>query len=209
MVPELTRSWVMGLAVARRSPVPVELPWGMRVDVGRPRERARYVLLRTGDAALLAVAEQAAEPTSRILTFLAPERASALLGPEWQFRDTELLMTTSLRRSTARVPNGYETAAVTDGAVTHVRVCTAEGETAAAGYVAVDGAVAVVDRVATYPAHQRRGLGTLVMHALTEAALASGARTAVLSATEEGRALYTFLGWAPCGSLAAFVRLPS
>ncbi|MFF6878237.1 MULTISPECIES: GNAT family N-acetyltransferase [unclassified Streptomyces] len=208
MVLELTRSWVAGLALARRSPVPVELPWGMRVDVARPRERARYVLLRSDEDTLRDVAAQAAEPTSRILTFLDPGRASAVLGPVWQRRDAELLMTAPLRRTAARVPDGYETDVETDGSVTRVRVHTADGETAAAGYAAVHGAVAVVDRVATYPAHQRRGLGTLVMHALTEAALASGARSAVLSATEEGRALYTFLGWVPRASLAVFVRLP-
>ncbi|MFD3504794.1 GNAT family N-acetyltransferase [Streptomyces sp. NPDC058678] len=207
MVLELTRSWVVGLALVRRSPVPVELPWGMRVDVGRPRERARYVLLRGDEDTLRDIAAHAAEPTSRILTFLAPERASAVLGPAWQLRDAELLMTAPLRRIAARVPDDYEVDTVGDGAVTHVRVRTADGETAAAGYVAVHGAVAVVDRVETYPTHQRRGLGTLVMHVLTEAAPASGARSAVLSATQEGRALYTFLGWVPRGSLAVFVRL--
>ena len=209
MVPEQTRSWVTGLALARRGPAPVEVPWGLRVDTGRSRERVRHVLLRTDEAAVRAAAAGAADvPYTWIKAFVAPGQVAAWLGPAWQSGGPEFLMTADLRGSAPQVPGGYAVSAETGDGVTHVRVHTADGEVAAAGYAAVVGAVAVIDRVATDPAHQRRGLGTLVMRALAVSAVEAGARTAVLTATVEGRALYESLGWRMCAQLANFVHRP-
>ncbi|MDO3701713.1 GNAT family N-acetyltransferase [Micromonospora sp. C28SCA-DRY-2] len=44
-------------------------------------------------------------------------------------------------------------------------------------------------------AHRRRGLGSVVMAALHRHAARRGARTGILVATDEGRALYQRLGW--------------
>jgi GNAT superfamily N-acetyltransferase len=49
-------------------------------------------------------------------------------------------------------------------------VRTADGAFAARGKIAVTGPTAAVDQVKTDPAHQRRGLGRLVMRRLTGAA---------------------------------------
>jgi predicted DCC family thiol-disulfide oxidoreductase YuxK len=57
----------------------------------------------------------------------------------------------------------------------------------------------------TAPEHQRRGLGTAVMAALTTAAMGLEAATGILGATEQGRALYEALGWAVAGPLSSFV----
>nr|WP_254447749.1 GNAT family N-acetyltransferase [Sphingomonas sp. ID1715] len=52
----------------------------------------------------------------------------------------------------------------------------------------------IFDRVRTEPAHQRRGLGRAMMHAL--AALRRDERSRfVLAATEAGRGLYEQIGW--------------
>lgn len=208
MVPELARVWVKGLAVARRNPPPVEVAWGLRVDVGRPKERVRHVLLRTDEAAVRSAAAEATVPNIWIKAFIDPERALTWLGPNWQYGGTNVLMTTTLSRAAPRVPDDYTVTAEVDDGITHVRVRTAAGEVAAAGYAAVVDGVAVVDRVETYPAHQRRGLGTLVMQTLAGTAVENGARAAVLSATVEGRALYETLGWTLCAPLAEFVHRP-
>ncbi|TQF02651.1 GNAT family N-acetyltransferase [Kitasatospora acidiphila] len=113
-------------------------------------------------------------------------------------------MTTALTEPTPRVPDGYAVGAEEADGIIHVRVRTTEGDVAAAGYATVTDGVAVMDRVATYPEHQRRGLGTLVMDTLAATAVERGAHTAVLGATDEGRALYESLGWtllAPLGGL--------
>ena len=63
----------------------------------------------------------------------------------------------------------------------------------------------MVDQVSTEPAHQRRGLGTVVMRALANAALEAGSSTGILGATNQGRALYETLGWKVHAPLAGFV----
>jgi GNAT superfamily N-acetyltransferase len=77
----------------------------------------------------------------------------------------------------------------------HVRVLAADGSLAASGHIALDERLAIYDRIVTDPAHQRRGLGRAVMHALQALARAHGRHAGVLVATPEGRALYESLGW--------------
>lgn len=59
----------------------------------------------------------------------------------------------------------------------------------------VDERFAIYDRIVTEPAHQRRGLGRAVMHALQAIARAHGRHANVLVASAQGRALYETLGW--------------
>ena len=75
---------------------------------------------------------------------------------------------------------------------------------AAEGYVAVRGHDAVFDRIETTPGFRRQGLATWVMGELTGYAVGQGATTGLLTASAEGAALYTSLGWervAPVRSL--------
>ena len=96
------------------------------------------------------------------------------------------------------VPAGYgvevEDAVAATGCG-HVRVVAPDGTLAAAGHVALGERLAIYDRIVTEPAHQRRGLGRAVMHALQALARAHGRHANVLVATTEGRALYESLGW--------------
>ncbi|MFE0674914.1 GNAT family N-acetyltransferase [Streptomyces sp. NPDC058867] len=96
----------------------------------------------------------------------------------------------------------------TRGGVTRVLVRSLDGAFAARGQVAVTGPTAVVDQVETDPAHQRRGLGRLVMRRLTDAAARQGATAGVLGATPEGRALYEGVGWRVLAPLTGAVRGP-
>ncbi|MFE9559171.1 GNAT family N-acetyltransferase [Streptomyces sp. NPDC006692] len=50
-------------------------------------------------------------------------------------------------------------------------------------------------------AHRRRGLGRAMMGVLAEAAVAQGARTGLLIASEEGQRLYSSLSWRHEGDL--------
>ncbi|MBV6700902.1 GNAT family N-acetyltransferase [Kitasatospora aureofaciens] len=204
---ELTHAWVHGLAAARQCPVPVEVPWGLRVDVGRRRESVRHVLLHPDEASLRAAGDAADRPFARVKGFVDPELGLQWLGPEWESSADELMMTAALsRQEPVQLPAGYEASAETADGVTRVQVRTAAGEVAAGGFMAVRGHIAVVDRVETDTAHQRRGLGSAVMRLLSSTAAEAGAETAILGATEEGRALYESLGWELHGLLAGFVR---
>jgi GNAT superfamily N-acetyltransferase len=203
-VPAITRDWVTGLAVVRRCPPPVEVFYGLRVDVGRPRERTRHILLRVDEDSVRTVG-RATEPYTRMKAFLPAQRLRAWLGPQWEPDGIEYLMTTALRPSAMPVPEGYAVTSAVDDGVTTVRMLTADGQVAAAGYVGVTDGIAVFDRIETDTDHRRRGLGTAVMRALTAAALHEGAREAVLGATDDGRALYERLGWTVRATMAGFV----
>nr|WP_223184353.1 GNAT family N-acetyltransferase [Streptomyces sp. CBMA152] len=109
---------------------------------------------------------------------------------------SEWFMTTDLAEHPQHVPAApYEREVRTEGAVTVVSLYDSSGEVAARGTIAVVGADAVADRIETDAAHRRRGLGRAMMSALAEAAVAQGARTGLLIASEEGQRLYSSLGW--------------
>lgn len=89
-----------------------------------------------------------------------------------------------------------------------MRVLAADGELAARGQTGLTGTACVFDQIITEEAHQRLGLGTVVMGALTEAAVENGATTGVLGATVQGRALYETLDWKVLAPLTGFLYKP-
>lgn len=202
----LGRAWVKGWTVSRGTPAPVELPWGLRVDVGLPDQLARHVLPDADEAAVRAAAAAVTEPETWIKAFIAAESLAAWLGPDWRHASDGFLMSSRVSPAPARAPEGYTVTEETRNGVTLVRVLAADGTVAAHGQVAVTGAYSVVDRVATEPAHQRRGLGSVVMHSLANISAAAGARTSVLGASHDGRALYEALGWVTHAPLNGFVH---
>jgi ribosomal protein S18 acetylase RimI-like enzyme len=209
MVTRLARQWVLGWAVSRGTAPPVEQAEGFRVDVGLPHHVARYVLLDADEAALepavRRVAGSVTVPNTWLKAFVAPELVASWLPPGWTAGPPTFLMATGLRPSEVRAPDGYALATESSAGVTFVRVLSADGAVAARGQIAVTGESAVVDQVETDPAHQRRGLGSLVMRTLANDAVAQGASTGVLGASAEGRALYEALGWRMHAPLAGFV----
>ncbi|MGW3913784.1 GNAT family N-acetyltransferase, partial [Streptomyces sp. NPDC005070] len=90
--------------------------------------------------------------------------------------------------------------------LTRALVRSADGAFAARGQVAVTGSAYAIDQVETDPAHQRRGLGRLLMNTLAEVAAGQGATAGVLVATPEGRALYEAVGWRVLAPLTGAVR---
>jgi GNAT superfamily N-acetyltransferase len=90
---------------------------------------------------------------------------------------------------------GYQGELIQQGDAVEYRVLTPAGEPAARARVGLAGRHAVFDQVVTEAAHRRLGLGRHAMARLGDAARARGADTGLLVATEDGRALYTALGW--------------
>lgn len=78
--------------------------------------------------------------------------------------------------------------------VLEARVFTDAGALAASGYAAETNDVFVYDRIITDPDHRRRGLGRALMLTLHDARHNLSA-TELLVATEDGRTLYSALGW--------------
>jgi len=82
------------------------------------------------------------------------------------------------------------------GSLEYARVLI-DGTVAAHGMVAIVGDDAVMHDIQTEPAYRRRGLGSILMGALSRRALERGASTGLLMATTDGFHLYRKLGWLP------------
>ncbi|MEO3976119.1 GNAT family N-acetyltransferase [Streptomyces sp. CAU 1734] len=205
---ELARSWVDGWAVSRRVPKPVEMPWGLTVRVGLPAQPVRHVLLGADAGTARELVGTVTEPATCIKGFLAPDVMEPWFPPGWEPVDPGFLMAVDLRPSAVRPPEGYTATAESAGGVIGVRVRTAVGELAAGGRIGMTDGGCVFDQIVTEAAHQRLGLGTAVVGALTNAAIEHGASTGVLGATLQGRALYETLGWKVLAPLTGFVYGP-
>ncbi|MEV6838338.1 GNAT family N-acetyltransferase [Streptomyces sp. NPDC051133] len=206
---EAVRAWVEGWAASRCAAEPTPHSWGFTIDVGLAKEVARHVLTDADEATVRELAGDTTVTGVPLKTFVPPETLKAWLPPGWVLLDGHAgLMAASLSAVEAPpgLPDGYRLHSWHRAGVTRVVVRAADGAFAARGQIAVTGPTAAVDQVETDAAHQRRGLGRVVMGTLAEAAARQGARTAVLGATVQGRALYEALGWKVVAPMSAAVR---
>jgi GNAT superfamily N-acetyltransferase len=203
---ELAAAWVRGWVVSRGTEPPRRTPWGLRVDVGMPRQAARYVMLEAREPIVRDLVGRARTPALWIKTFERAELVEPWLSPDWTRDGQHWLMAVDLVHApVAATPEGYLLETERTGDVLRAVVRAADGSVAARAQAGLAGGFATVDRVATEPAHQRRGLGSIVMRALTNASLEAGAQTGILGATVEGRALYETLGWKSHAPVTGFI----
>ncbi|MFE6905785.1 GNAT family N-acetyltransferase [Streptomyces erythrochromogenes] len=184
-------------------------PWGLSIQVGLPGQPVRHVLLDADAATARGLVGAVTRPATCVKGFLAPEEMAPWFPDGWEPLDPGFLMATDLRPGSVRAPDGYTVATETTGGVVSVRVLAAGGEPAARGQIGLAGDSCVFDQIITEADHQRRGLGTLVMGALTDAAVAGGAATGTLGATVQGRALYETLGWKVLAPLTGYTLDPA
>jgi hypothetical protein len=198
----VVQAWVTGWVVSRGAAPPEREPWGFTIDVGQVVHVSRHVFDALGDG----VDEEAVRKVAGAVTgagvwlkvFQDPEVVGGWLGEGW-WVDPEpgYLMTVPLTPSAQQpaAPEGYRLRTWSVGGVTRVLVAAPDGSLAARGQAAPTGATAVFDQIETVAAHRRRGLGSVVMRTLQNAAAATGAETGVLAGTPAGRGLYESLGW--------------
>ncbi|MCC9308394.1 GNAT family N-acetyltransferase [Kitasatospora sp. RB6PN24] len=205
---ELVRGWIDGWIVSRGAADPVDEPWGWTIDVGQARHVWRHVMPEPTEAAVRKVAAGTSVPWTWLKLFAEDEEVRPWVGPGWRFDRPGFLMTCSLAAERPAVPTGFTVTTWTRGDVIRVLVRTADGRFAARGQIARGsgtgiGAGAIADQIETAPEYRRRGLGSLVMRTLQNAAYEAGARTGLLVGTPEGRALYTSLGWTTRSPMAS------
>jgi len=206
---EAVAAWAEGWALSRGAAEPAPCSWGFTIDVGLPQHVMRHVLTTADEPTIRKITEDATAPGAWLKAFLAPETLTPWLAPGWSVSGgPSFLMSAPLRASGAEAPGGYRLRTWNRAGVTRALVRTTDGAFAARGQIAVTGSTAVVDQVETDPAHQRRGLGRLVMATLASAAAGQGAALGVLGATLQGRALYERLGWRVLAPLTSAVRGP-
>ncbi|MEU6713690.1 GNAT family N-acetyltransferase [Nonomuraea sp. NPDC046802] len=201
------RAWVEGWAISRATPGPVPEPWGLRVDVGLPGHVARHIVAAPTQEILHGLTTRLTTPGTWLKLCAPAESVAPYLPPGWSVKEPEFMMTlpltrtvpltraNRLNRAVPQAPPGYTLAVTTRAGVTVARLLTAAGEVAARGQYAMAGTTAVIDKVETAAGHRRRGLGTVVMGTLAGTAASKGARSGILVATAQGKALYRTLGW--------------
>jgi GNAT superfamily N-acetyltransferase len=215
-VTPVVADWVSGWVVSRGASEPVARPWGWTIDVGQPTHVARHVVADADEARVREAAGRAQADGWWLKVFLpepcdGPEElVGEWLGAGWAFDSAAFLMSVALGpEEPARLgapPEGYELRTWTRGGVVRVLVAAPDGSLAARGQAGLAGDVAVPDQILTAPAHQRRGLGSVVMRTLHQQAREAGATRAVLGATAQGRALYESLGWRTHTAFASAYR---
>lgn len=205
---EIARSWVEGWTVSRRTPKPVDAPWGLTVAVGLPTQTVRHVLLDADAQTARGLVDATTEPATWIKAFLEPEVMQPWFSSAWEPDSPGFLMSVDLRPSVPRIPDGYSATVETADGVTYVRILAADGGLAARGQIGLTGSACVFDQIVTEEAHQRLGLGTAVMGTLSNAAVGNGATTGILGASPQGRALYETLGWKVLAPLTGFIHRP-
>ncbi len=196
---DIFMAWIRGWALTREVAPPVPHVDGFRIDVGIPRQVARYVFAQPSPT-LGALGTSIATPWVFLKACATADELRSLLPLPWKLQPDGFMLVCGdapFKGSTA-LPAGYTLHVDDDGARTrraHVAVHAPDGALAASGHLALDDQRAIYDRIVTEPAHQRRGLGRAVMHALQALGHAHGRHAGVLVATPAGRALYESLGW--------------
>ncbi len=193
--PELVGRWLQGWALARGTAQPVAEHGGWRVDVGWPEQKARHVFpgLCSGIAEL---AHSINEPWIFLKTCASASALQAILPAHWIIQRPGYMMT--LASSMPEVPDlpaGYKLDISLAQSISTVRVLTTDDEVAASGRIVLVDGLAIYDSIETQAAHQRRGLGRVLMKQLESIAAEYGIHGGALVATPQGRALYASLGW--------------
>jgi GNAT superfamily N-acetyltransferase len=191
--PLLLHGWLSARSVSRGLPSPVPEYGGFRVDTNSDAEIARWVFPRTG-AGLEDLARSIHEPRYFLkLCGTADELRSALpIG--WELHAPGYFMQATIEPPSRRLADGYRIETKRVGMVWEARIFSETGALAASGYAAETQGVFLYDRIVTEPEHRRKGLGHVLMLTLHDARRHSSAAE-LLVATEEGRALYSTLGW--------------
>jgi GNAT superfamily N-acetyltransferase len=193
--PDVVAAWVAGWALCRKLPAPVPAYGGLRVDVGLPDQKARYVFAAASPQVRRA-ADAIADENVFLKVCAPPEVVRDHLPPDWLIEPVSFMMTADdLTSPPHGVGGGYRMGREQEGAGDLVRILAADGEVAASGRASVVGSDAIFDQIVTHPEHRRRGLGRAVMGMLAGLARERGASRGLLVATPDGRALYGAMGW--------------
>ncbi|SDK56458.1 Acetyltransferase (GNAT) family protein [Glycomyces sambucus] len=192
---DLTMTWGRGRAHSRITAQPEPIEGGYRVAVGPPSTEVREVFHTYTPEGLAATVARLDTPGNQVMIAGPNELLESLIPASWTMDQGGHLMSVVFTPAGYAIPEGYRLIVETDGPLTVARIFHANGDLAASARLGRDADFGVFDKVITAPAHQRRGLGSTAMRALTWHACALGMRYGLLVASDEGRALYEHLGW--------------
>jgi GNAT superfamily N-acetyltransferase len=189
----ILNAWLSARSIARGLPLPVPEYGGFRVDTKSNLEVARWVFAKVGFG-LQKLACSIIEPR-HLLKLCGPEdELHAALPTGWGLHAPSYFMQATGKPTERRLMDGYRIEAKHVGMVFEARIFSETGTLAASGYAVETKEVFIYDRIVTEPEHRRKGLGHVLMLTL-HAARRQSSNPELLVATEDGRALYSTLGW--------------
>ncbi len=197
--PRFVETWVHGWALTREVAPPERDSGALRVEVGWPDQKRRYVFHRLCED-VRRLAERIGEPWVLIKVCAPWDAVQPILPPGWVIPAPGYMMSRDLvPESEGDLPPGYRFEIDSRPPLTVACIRTEKGEIAASGRLGLVegpiGRLAVFDRIRTHEDHRRRGLARAIMASHANRALRSGFTRAALVATPEGRLLYAALGW--------------
>ncbi|MES2128320.1 MAG: GNAT family N-acetyltransferase [Pseudomonadota bacterium] len=204
VVPTAT-AWATGWTLTRNKAAPVRQDYGCKIDLGLPEHLERHVIVDYDAEVLRELASSLQTPGTWLKVCAHADQVIPFLRENWQIQPPEYLMAAALNDTAAVIHDGYRLSLSTLGTVTDAELRDMDGQLAARGRVAHSDGIATFDQIVTEPAHQRKGLGRVVMTTLGNLSIAQGARVGVLVATEQGRALYQAMGWTMVSPVTAAV----
>ena len=193
----LLPAWAHGWTLARGTPPPVLTDEQvLKIDVGRPGHKVRYIVLKQDLAVTRQLARDLNEPGTWLKVCAPKEAIAPLLPPRWTLDPPRYFMQTRLSlQADLRAPDGYTWRVTEDGAALAASIVSKEGHPAATGRLVLFDRYAIFDQIQTDPSHRRKGLGKYLMRALGHRALSAGIKHGLLVATEDGQQLYRSIGW--------------
>lgn len=191
--PALIAAWLAARSIARGLPPPVADHHGWRVDTRSEAEWCRHVFA-TPAPEIAARARTIDRPRVFIKLCDEDDTLLRLLPSGWRLLDPSWVMVAGASAPDRPLPDGYSARSEATSDAVHVLISAPDGTPAASGHAAESAGVFVYDRIVTEPAHQRRGLGSVLMGVLRSHRKSDQSRE-ILVATAAGRALYTALGW--------------
>ncbi|MBI1770963.1 MAG: GNAT family N-acetyltransferase [Burkholderiales bacterium] len=203
---QLLSAWAHGWTISRGTDAPIPLAdFGYRIQVGLPGHLERYVLQGHVLTAVQKLAQELDTPDIWLKVCAPHNSVAPMLPTRWKIKPLEYLMTKSITPIEVNMPDAYHISLTHDGDAVTARICSWEGHHAATGRMAVFKPYAVFDQIVPEPAHRRRGLANAIMQSLANHACSKDASIGVLVATDEGRALYTAMGWMLASEITAAV----
>ena len=186
-------AWLSARSVARGLPSPVPDHVGFRVDTNSADEVARWVFAQFGPG-VGQLAHSINEPRYFLKLCGTPEQLRAALSDRWQIEPPGYFMRARGAPPAMRLAAGYRLEFAQAGTVSEARILTDSGTLAASGYAAETDQAFIYDRIITEPEHRRKGLGSAILATLHQAKQ-HRSNPELLVATQDGRSLYTALGW--------------
>jgi GNAT superfamily N-acetyltransferase len=207
LFPELIMSWLSARSVARNLPAPIPDRGGFRVETNSEKEVRRWVFPQL-DAGIRQVGIEAALPRHFIKLCGTDADLRSHLPANWTILPISyFMMAGAVDYPTRPLAAGYTLRRFRQDRTIAVLVNAPNGSLAASGYAAEAAGAFIYDRIETAPEHRRRGLGNAVMNALSTER-SSRDVPQLLVATENGRELYTTLGWSVLSPYATAAIAP-